>query len=46
VLQIHFIALDDVVWELGSPPGHHPAGMTEIVGYGSKKTDTQVTPFT
>jgi hypothetical protein len=25
MLQIHLIALDDILWVLGPPPGHHPA---------------------
>jgi hypothetical protein len=38
MLQIHLIALDDVVWELGPPPCHHPVGTAETVHHSSKTT--------
>jgi hypothetical protein len=47
VLQIHLIALDDILWVLGSPPCHHPAEMADITGYISPwEKQLQVKIFT
>jgi hypothetical protein len=35
VLEIHLIALDDILWVLGPPPCHHPADKAETTEYTS-----------
>jgi hypothetical protein len=47
VLEIHLIALDDILWILGPPPCHHPADMAETTGYTSpRQKHTQDIIFT